>query len=83
MFEKIADWLIERRKKQLSIPIVVGSASLESEYKRVLNTLRNNRIMVQTKEDGVYIRMAGDERKGECFSTDFVKVKSLPILKIK
>jgi hypothetical protein len=76
MIDKLTDWLIERRKKQLHIPIVVGSTSSESEFKRVLNTLRNNNIMVQTKEDGIYIRMAGDKSKGECFSTDFAKVKS-------
>jgi len=75
MLRKITDWLIERRKKQLHIPIVVGSTSSESEFKRVLNTLRNNRVMVQTKEDGIYIRMAGNESKGECLSKDFVRVK--------
>lgn len=75
MFEKITDWLIKRRKKQLHIPIVVGSASPETEFKRVLNTLRENKVMVQTKDDGIYIRMAGDESKGECFSKDFVRVK--------
>jgi hypothetical protein len=32
--------------------------------------------MKADKEDGIYIRMAGDESKGECFSTDFAKVKS-------
>ena len=76
MLDKLTDWLIKRRKKQLHIPIVVGSASTESDFKRVLNTLRNNKVMVQTKEDGIYIRMAGNENNGECFSTAFVKVKS-------
>jgi len=46
MINKLTDWLIERRKKQLHIPIVVGSTSSESEFKRVLNTRRENKIMV-------------------------------------
>jgi hypothetical protein len=42
------------------------STSSESEFKKRVS-LRNNKIMVQTnKEDGIYIRMAGDESKGEC-----------------
>ncbi len=41
-----------------------------------LNTLRENKIMVVTKSDGVYIRMAGNVNKGECFSDTFAKVKS-------
>lgn len=33
--------------------------------------------MVKVKDDGIYIRMAGDERKDECFSKEWAKVKSL------
>ena len=76
MIEKLTDWLIKRRKKQLHIPVVVGSASPEDEFKRVLNTLRENKVMVQTREDGIYIRMAGREEKGECFTYEWAKVKS-------
>jgi hypothetical protein len=76
MLKKITDWLIERRKKQLHIPIVVGSTSPRTEFQRVLNTLRNNNVMVQIRKDGIYIRMAGDEGKGECFTKEWGKVKS-------
>ena len=76
MIEKLTDWLIKRRMKQLHIPVVMGSASPEDEFKRVLNTLRENKVMVQTREDGIYIRMAGREEKGECFSYEWAKVKS-------
>ena len=73
----LVDWLIRRRKKQLHIPIFVGSASTqELEFRRVLNTLRENKIMVDTREDGIYIRMAGTESKGECFNYEWAKVKS-------
>ena len=77
MIEKLTDWLIKRRKKQLHIPVVVGSVSPEDEFKRVLNTLRENKVMVRTREDGIYIRMAGIEEKGECFTYEWAKVKSL------
>jgi len=75
--KKLVDWLIKRRKKQLHIPVVIGSASTdELEFRRVLNTLRENKIMVQKREDGIYIRMAGVEERGECFSLEWAKVKS-------
>lgn len=76
MIEKLTDWLIKRRMKQLHIPVVMGSATPTDEFKRVLNTLRENKIMVDTREDGVYIRMAGTENKGECFTYEWAKVKS-------
>lgn len=73
--KKIVDWLIKRRNKQLHIPVVIGSASnSELQFRRVLNTLRENKIMVVTKDDGIYIRLAGDVNKGECWMDNFVKV---------
>ena len=57
-------------------PTVMGSATPRDEFKRVLNTLRENKVMVDTREDGIYIRMAGTESKGECFSYEWAKVKS-------
>lgn len=75
--KKLVDWLIKRRKKQLHIPIVIGSASLEElEFRKVLNTLRENKVMVKMEKDGIYIRMAGVEERGECFSLEWSKVKS-------
>lgn len=76
MIEKLTDCLIKRRMKQLHIPVVMGSGTPRDEFKRVLNTLRENKIMVDTREDGIYIRMAGIESKGECFSYEWAKVKS-------
>ncbi len=52
--KKLVDWLIKRRNKQLHIPVVIGSASeSELQFRRVLNTLRENKIMVITKEDEI------------------------------
>ena len=76
MFKEIADWLIRRRNKQLHIPVAAGSTSPENGFRRVLNTLRENKVMEKIMEDGIYIRMAGDENKGECFGLKWIKVKS-------
>jgi len=78
MIEKIVDWLIERRLKQSEIPILNdGYTSKETlEFRRVLNTLRRNKVMIITKKDGIYIRMAGNANKGECFSLEWGKVVS-------
>lgn len=74
MIEKLTDWLIKRRMDKLHIPVIGNTPS--DEFKRVLNTLRENNIMVDTREDGIYIRMAGSESKGECFTYEWAKVKS-------
>ena len=56
-------------------PVVISSASnSDLQFSRVLNTLRENKIMVITKDDGIYIRLAGDVNKGECWMDNFVKV---------
>lgn len=76
MIEKLTDYLIKRRQEKLRIPINSKDNHKQNEYKRVLNTLRTNKIMVETRDDGIYIRMAGREERGECFSYEWAKVKS-------
>ncbi len=74
--KKLVDWLIKRRLKQLHIPVVMGSVSPDEKYNRTLNTLRENRIMVKMDETGVYVRLAGNEKRGEVFSLEWGKVIS-------
>ncbi len=76
MIKFITNWLIKRRLKQLHIPVVMGSVSADDEFKRVLNTLRENKVMVKVGDDGIYVRMAGNEKKGEAFSLIWGKVIS-------
>lgn len=76
MLDKITDWLIKRRLEADRIPVAPGSNTPRDEFKRVLNTLRENNVMVATREDGIYIRMAGDASKSESFSYEWAKVKS-------
>ncbi len=48
----------------------------QEAFLRVLKTLKNNKVMVDTKEDGIYIRLAGKEGNGEAFSLNWAKVLS-------
>lgn len=40
-------------------------------FRKVLNCLKNNKVMVDTRDDGIYIRLAGNEDKGEAFTLHF------------
>ncbi len=48
----------------------------QKEFLAVLKTLQGNKVMVDTREDGIYIRLAGKESKGEAFSLEWAKVLS-------
>lgn len=48
------------------------SPTIETAFVRVLNTLKKNKVMVAIKQDGVYIRLAGDENKGEAFTKHWI-----------
>ena len=76
MFEFISNWFIKRDLKNRHIHVEPSDHRPEAEFRRVLNTLRENKVMVDTRKDGIYIRLAGNEEKGQAFSTEFVKVKS-------
>jgi hypothetical protein len=78
MIEALTDYLIKRRLKQDKLDVISIPGSPDEPhlvFRRVLNTLRANKVMVITKADGVYIRLAGNESKGESFSKNFVRVK--------
>ena len=45
-----------------------------SDYEKVLRTLKNNKIMVKETEEGIFIRLAGVEKRQEIFSLDWVKI---------
>jgi hypothetical protein len=48
----------------------------EAAFVAVLKTLKANKVMVDTRQDGIYIRLAGTESKGECFTLEWGKVFS-------
>jgi len=76
MIEKLTDWFINRRLKQLQIDIPTNASEKEIQFIRAMNTFRNNSIFLQVRDDGIYIRLAGREDMGESFSKEFVKIKS-------
>jgi hypothetical protein len=48
--------------------------NIEQKFQAVLKTLKNNNVMVLTKSDGIYIRLAGNINKGEIFTLHQAKV---------
>ena len=46
----------------------------QEAFKRVLETLKNNKSMVSAKDDGIYIRLAGKEQAGEAFTLHWANV---------
>ena len=62
--------------------IIPRGTESEIEFQKVLNTLRENRIVVDTRKDGVYIRFAGD-RDNMINSDYFVKVVDFRDNKLK
>ena len=49
----------------------------KDNLEKVCNTLNNGKYMVDIREDGIYIRLAGNEDSGYAFSEEFVKVYPL------
>lgn len=48
----------------------------KASFEAVLKTLKNNKVMVDTREDGIYVRMAGKPERGECFTLEWGKIYS-------
>lgn len=51
----------------------IGS-NRQKAFIRVQNTINNRKVFVSSEEDGIYIRLAGNENEGEAFSEVKVKV---------
>lgn len=54
---KIEDYFVKRNLKRRLIK--VSGTDSEIEFRKVLNTLRENKVMVETRKDGIWIRLAG------------------------
>ncbi len=77
MIEWLTDFLIKRRLKSNwcnTDTFHENISEREIQFRRVLNTLNSNRIMVRGEADGIYVRMAGSIEKGEAFSLIWGKV---------
>jgi hypothetical protein len=49
----------------------------KSIFHQVIKTIENKKFMIEQREDGIYIRLAGNEEKGEVFTLEWGKVYSL------
>lgn len=61
------------RSKGVSNLKVRGS-NRDRAFIRVVNTVKNGKVNVSIEEDGIYIRLSGNENEGEAFSEKKVKV---------
>lgn len=52
---------------------IIGS-NKQKAFLKVLNTINNKKIAVSIENDGIYIRLAGDENHGEAFNEKKCKV---------
>lgn len=67
----------ERRiKKEIEsiVPYDPTAEDPEHHFRATLKTLSENKVMVITKEDGIYVRLAGNPNEGEAFRYEWGKV---------
>lgn len=76
LIDKIEEYFIKRNLKRRLIKVEGIETEKQRNFARVLNTLRENKVMVTTKDDGIYIRLAGGGDNMICSDT-FVKVSNL------
>ena len=58
-------------------PITVydaGSDDPRHHFRATEITLRENKVMIVTMDDGIYVRLAGSPNKGEAFRCEWAKV---------
>jgi hypothetical protein len=49
-------------------------------FRQVETSLKNNKVMIDTREDGIYIRLAGNNLRGEAFTLHWAKAFPFPEL---
>lgn len=66
----------KRIKKEIEsvVPYDPNSKDSEHHFRATLRTLSENKVMVVTKEDGIYVRLAGSPNNGEAFRYEWGKV---------
>jgi hypothetical protein len=63
-------------KKEIEsiVPYDPTAEDPEHHFRATLKTLNENKVMVITKEDGIYVRLAGNVNEGEAFRYEWGKV---------
>lgn len=73
ILEKIENYFIKRNLKRRLIKVDGIKTEKQRSFTKVQNTLRENKVMVTIKDDGIYIRLAGSG-DNMINSDSFVKV---------
>lgn len=76
IIERIENYFIKRNLKRRLIKVEGIETEKQRNFARVLNTLRENKVMVTIKDEGIYIRLAGSG-DNMINSDSFVKVANL------
>lgn len=66
----------KRIKKEIEsiVPYDPTAEDPGHHFRATLKTLSENKVMVITKEDGIYVRLAGNVNEGEAFRYEWGKV---------
>ena len=73
MLKKIEEYFYKRFLQRRKTKVEDTMPLHQKEFIKVKNTLIENRVMILTKEDGIYIRFASNG-SDTVFMEDFVKV---------
>ena len=67
------NWIQRLENKNAEL-YLTDSNDPSHHYRATLNTLRRNKVVVDRRVDGIYIRLAGRRYKGEAISYVWAKV---------
>lgn len=73
--KSLSERIVKLFKKE-KVNLKVRGTNKERAFIRVQNALKNGKVFVSIEDDGIYIRLAGNENEGEAFSSEKVKVYS-------
>jgi hypothetical protein len=68
------NWIHRLEDKQNPILYSPDSNDPRHHFRATLKTLKRNKLMVDTRDDGIYIRLAGTKYKGEAFRYEWGRV---------
>jgi len=63
-----------KKRKAEQVPYDPSSEDPRHHFRAAEIALRENKVMIATKEDGIYVRLAGNANVGEAFRYEWGKV---------
>jgi len=64
----------EKKRKEDQVPYDPESTDPSHHFRAAQIALRENKVMIVTKDDGIYVRLAGNANEGEAFRYEWGKV---------